>query len=86
MYDKEEDVDNSIETINNNDEELNSLKNENQELKDKLIKKDEQINVYEDKLLKMQQQLNEQLDKERNYKNSLLINNYNIVIFKILLQ
>ena len=51
--------------MNINDEELNSLKNENQELKDKLIKKDEQINVYEDKLLKMQQQLNEQLDKER---------------------
>ena len=51
------------------EEEINTLKKENQELKDKLIEKEKAINNSEQKLIDMQQKLNQQLDEERKIIN-----------------
>lgn len=45
-------------------DEIDFLRDQNSELKKKLIENDAKVKVYEEKLLKMQQNLNEQLEEE----------------------
>ena len=59
--------------MNLKDEEINSLKKENEDLKNKLIEKVKTINIYDKKLINMQQKINQQLDEERKIKIKKII-------------
>ena len=63
------------------DEEINSLKKENEELKNKLIEKEKTINNYDEKLINMQQKLNQQLDEERKIINKKNLMKASVIAF-----
>ena len=67
--------------MNLKDEEINSLKKENEELKNKLIEKEKTINKYDEKLINMQQKLNQQLDEERKIINKKNLMKASVIAF-----